>query len=168
LLFERATYERLGGHTAVRDQIFEDTRLAQLWRQRGERSLGLDGQDVVSVRMYDSFGAIWMGFQKNFFPAFQSEISFWLLWLLHAAVYLAPFYLAFTVQREYAIAALTVLLIRLLLAGRFKQPLWSAFLQPFAEVLLLALGLSSWWRCKSGRGVVWKGREYHKFKSGST
>ena len=162
LLFERATYEKLGGHTAVREQIFEDTRLAQLWRQRGERSLGLDGQDIVSVRMYDSFAAIWAGFQKNFFPAFQSEISFWVFWLLHTAVYLAPFYLLFSGRREYVFAALAVLAIRLLLAWRFNQPLWSAFLQPFTEALLLALGLSSWWRCKSGRGVTWKGREYHK------
>lgn len=162
LLFERATYEKLGGHTAVRDQIFEDTRLAQLWRQRGERSLGLDGQGIVCVRMYDSFAAIWAGFQKNFFPAFQSELSFWLFWLLHALVYLAPFYLALTGQREYVIAALAVLTLRLLLAWRFKQPFWSALLQPFTEAVLLMLGLSSWWRCKSGRGVTWKGRAYHK------
>ncbi|NOT60802.1 MAG: glycosyltransferase, partial [Acidobacteria bacterium] len=83
LMFERTAYERLGGHAAVKDQIFEDTRLAQLWRARGERALGLDGQDIVRVRMYESFADIWAGFQKNFFPAFQHEASFWLFIAVH-------------------------------------------------------------------------------------
>lgn len=166
LLFERATYEKLGGHGAVRDQIFEDTRLAQLWRTRGERSLGLDGQDIVRVRMYHSLAEIWAGFQKNFFPAFQSEISFWLFLFLHAAVFCLPFALIWTSgQAAWRWAAAAVLLMRLLLALRFAQPLWSVLLQPLTELLLLALGLSSWWRCKSGRGVAWKGREYLKVRA---
>jgi chlorobactene glucosyltransferase len=161
LLIERATYQKLGGHTAVKDQIFEDTRLAQLWRARGERSLCLDGQEVVRVRMYDSLGGIWAGFQKNFFPAFRRSLSFWGFLSLHAAVFLAPFCLALLTRcPAYLIAAGAILSLRLLLALRFKQPVWSVSLQPFAEALLIALGLSSWWRCRSGRGVVWKGREY--------
>lgn len=166
LLFERATYHKLGGHAAVRDQIFEDTRLAQWWRAHGERSLCLDGQELVRVRMYDSCGGIWAGFQKNFFPAFKRARSFWGFLLLHAAVYLAPFYLALLTQRlAFISAASLILLLRVLLALRFKQPLWSALLHPLTETLLLALGLSSWWRCKSGRGVVWKGRAYNKARA---
>jgi glycosyltransferase involved in cell wall biosynthesis len=166
LLFERATYEKLGGHGAVREQIFEDTRLAQLWRKRGERSLGLDGQDVVRVRMYQTFSEIWAGFQKNFYPAFQRESSFWAFWWLHAAVYWAPFGLAlWTGSFAYGLAAGAVLSLRLLLALRFRHPLWAVLLHPLGETLLLALGLSSWWRCKSGRGVTWKGREYLKVRA---
>ncbi len=163
LMFERATYEEIGGHAAVRDQIFEDTRLAQLWRERGKRGLCLDGQNVVRVRMYSSFAEIWLGFQKNFFPAFKYELSFWFFVLFHAAIFLTPFvWLVVSPSLTILLAALAVLLIRLALAWRFRQPLWAALLHPMAEVVLLALGLSSWWRCKSGRGVAWKGREYHK------
>ncbi len=163
MMFERAAYERLGGHAAVKDQIFEDTRLAQLWRARGERTLGLDGQDIVRVRMYESFADIWLGFQKNFFPAFQREASFWLFIAVHLAVYLAPFWLAlFTLNTFWFIAAALMYGVRVLLALRFKHPLWSALLHPFTEPLLIALGLSSYWRCKSGRGVRWKGRAYHQ------
>jgi chlorobactene glucosyltransferase len=166
LLFERVTYHKLGGHAAVKDQIFEDTRLAQLWRVRGERSLCLDGQEIVRVRMYDSFGGIWAGFQKNFFPAFKHASNFWGFLLLHAAVYLAPFYLALLTQRLAFIAAASLIwLMRVSLALRFKQPVWSALLHPLTETLLIVLGLTSWWRCKSGRGVVWKGREYHKARA---
>jgi chlorobactene glucosyltransferase len=163
LMFERATYEQVGGHAAVRDQIFEDTRLARLWRERGQRGLCLDGQDVVRVRMYSSFAEIWQGFQKNFFPAFKRESSFWFFTAFHAVVFLAPFvWLMVSPSLPLLLAALTIFLIRLVLAWRFRHPLWAALLHPLAEAILLVLGLSSWRRCKSGRGVAWKGREYHK------
>ncbi len=163
MMFERASYEMIGGHSAVRDQIFEDTRLAQLWRERGKRGLCLDGQDVLRVRMYGSFAEIWLGFQKNFFPAFKHEISFWLFIAFHSIFFLAPFaWMIVAPGLKIALAAVTVILIRAVLAWRFRQPLWAALAHPMTEAILLALGLSSWWRCKSGRGVGWKGREYHK------
>lgn len=159
LLMQRATYNKLGGHGAVRDQIFEDTRLAQMWRERGERGLCLDGQDVVHVRMYDSLGDIQRGFQKNFFPAFRHETSFWAFLALHALLFLAPFFLAF-VNFNFLLIALLVLAIRALLAVRFRHPWWSVLLHPLGETMLIAIGLSSWWRCKTGKGVAWKGRVY--------
>lgn len=154
LLARREAYERLGGHSSVREEIFEDTRLAQYWRTRGERSLCLDGQDVVSARMYGSFSEIWAGFQKNFYPAFQKGLMFWLFLAFQFTAFLAPFLFG------HWIAAAFVLLARATLAIRFSQPLWSVLLHPFAETLLIALGASSWWRCRSGRGVAWKGRIY--------
>ncbi len=160
LLMHRAKYNELGGHGAVRTQIFEDTRLAQLWREKGERGLCLDGQDAVTVRMYDSFADIWQGFQKNFYPAFRHQTSFWLFIVFHAAIFLAPFFLAF-VHLKFALVAALVLAMRALLAIRFRHPWWSILLHPMSEVLLIAIGLSSWWHCKFGKGVTWKGRIYH-------
>lgn len=160
LLVERASYEAIGGHAAVREQIFEDTRLAQLWRASGRRGLCLDGQTVVRVRMYGSFGEIWRGFQKNFFPAFRHEASFWAFLALHATVFLAPF-LLLGWSGKAVLAAACVLLMRALLAARFGHPWWSILLHPLSEVILITLGISSWWRCRSGKGVAWKGRVYH-------
>jgi glycosyltransferase involved in cell wall biosynthesis len=159
LLVDRASYEAIGGHAAVRDQIFEDTRLAQLWRVSGRRGLCLDGQELVSVRMYGSFAEIWRGFQKNFFPAFRRQTSFWAFLALHATVFFAPFFL-FGLSANVALAAVCVLLIRAMLAARFRHPWWSNLLHPVSEAVLIALGLSSWRRCKSGKGVAWKGRVY--------
>ncbi len=154
MLANRAAYEALGGHTAVRNEIFEDTRLAQIWRERGERALCLDGQDVVSVRMYASFPEIWLGFQKNFYLAFQRDISFWAFLLLHLCVFLLPF-LGLSWR-----AAAWILGARVLLAVRFRQKWWSPLTHPLGEMVLLALGLSSWRACRNGRGVTWKGRQY--------
>ncbi len=154
LLIERAAYQKLGGHALVRGEIFEDTRLAQTWRAHGERSLCLDGQHVVRVRMYAGLHEIWLGFQKNFFPAFRHQGMFWLFLLFRFTVFLLPFLLFDWV------AALLIVLARLVLAVRFGQPWWSALLHPVAEVFLLFLGISSWWQCRVGQGVIWKGRVY--------
>ncbi|MGE0882102.1 MAG: glycosyltransferase family 2 protein [Blastocatellales bacterium] len=163
LMFDRKSYEEIGGHSAVRDQIFEDTRLAQLWRERGRRGLCLDGQEVVRVRMYSSFDEIWLGFQKNFFPAFKHEATFWSFLAFHLTIFLLPFIWAiYQPGFRIALAALIVLLIRLVLCLRFRQPVWAVLLHPIAEAILIALGFSSWRRCKTGQGVAWKGREYHK------
>ncbi len=165
LLVRRDAYQRTGGHALVRGEIFEDTLLARAWRERGEKSLCVDGQQVVRVRMYGSFGEIWQGFRKNFFPAFRQETSFWAFVALHFFVLLlpfalAPFALAISTRAVWPLiaAALCTMLARLILALRFKHPLWSVALHPLGEIFLIALGLASRRASKSARGVEWKGR----------
>jgi glycosyltransferase involved in cell wall biosynthesis len=166
ILVERSAYRAVGGHAAAPDEIFEDQNLARLWRKKGRRGLCLDGEGVVSVRMYSSLAEIWRGFQKNFFPAFRHEASFWGFILLHAAMFLAPFVMLFRIRAWpvspilWAVAC--TLAIRALLVVRFRHPWLSILLHPVAEVILLAIGLSSWRRCKSGKGVEWKGRRYYE------
>lgn len=161
LMFERQSYLEVGGHRMVHDQIFEDTRLAQLWRQLGRRALCLDGQRVVRVRMYENFSGIWQGFLKNFYPAFQRRYNFWIFLLFHLLVVLGPFFMLAVGGRESILGAGAIIGSRLLLAIRFNQPWTLIFLHPLAEIMMLALGLNSWWRCRSGRGVNWKDRTYH-------
>ena len=165
LLARRDAYELVGGHASVRGELFEDVRLAQVWRARGQRGLCLDGGRVVEVRMYRSFQEIWAGFRKNFFPAFRTARAFWAFVALHLCVLLAPFALAPLASRwswawGFAAAALCVLAARAALALRFGHPWWSAALHPLGEAVLVALGLASWLGCRTGRGVEWKGRRY--------
>jgi uncharacterized membrane protein len=60
-----------------------------------------------------------------------------------------------------SIAALSLALgSRLLLAVRFRQPVWSALLHPLGVALLLGV---QWWalaRAALGRPLVWRGRAY--------
>jgi glycosyltransferase involved in cell wall biosynthesis len=163
ILARRAVYQAVGGHAAAPDEIFEDQTLARLWRRRGGRGLCFDGQGVVDVRMYSSLTGIWRGFQKNFFPAFRREASFWAFLLLHSAMFLAPFVMLIWIRMwPIFIAVALTLAIRALLVIRFGHPWLSVLLHPVAEAILLAIGLSSWLRCKSGRGVEWKGRRCHR------
>ena len=161
ILANREAYVHVGGHSAVKGEIFEDQRLARLWRERGERGLCLDGRTAVSVRMYRSPGDIWRGFQKNFYPAFQHEWTFWGYLVLHAAIFTLPMILFIVTPSwitGFALAAM--LATRLMLTVRFRHPLWTVLMHPVAEAVLLGIGIASWWRCHSGRGVEWKGRRY--------
>jgi hypothetical protein len=81
-------------------------------------------------------------------------------------MFLAPFVMPFWIRAwpmwPICMAVACVLAVRALLVLRFGHPWLSVLLHPLAEAILLAIGLSSWLRCKSGRGVVWKGRRYHE------
>lgn len=166
ILARREEYDAIGGHEAVRDELFEDTSLARLWRAENQRGACLDGQSIVRVRMYDSFSGIWNGFKKNFFPSFRRVRNFWLFILLHLVCFLLPFVVLIVgaARGEWfpvaAFSAAAVLMMRFCLAARFGQPPWSAVLHPLAETILLALGIVSWHSCRLGRGVAWKGRIY--------
>ena len=161
ILANQEAYVRVGGHSAVRGEIFEDQRLARLWRERGERGFCLDGRTAVSVRMYRSLGDIWRGFQKNFYPAFHLEWTFWTYLLLHAAIFTLPMILVAVAPSWITLFALAAMLAaRLMITVRFRHPLWTVLMHPVAEGVLLGIGLASWWRCRSGRGVEWKGRRY--------
>ncbi len=150
----------------MRGELFEDTALARAWRASGRRGLCLDGQEVVRVRMYDSLGAIWRGFQKNIYPAFRRELSFWLFLAFHLTFFVAPFVAAPALTlagrpAHFAWGAVAAALLgRAAQARRFRYPLWSVGFHPFATCALVALGVTSWYRCRLGGGIEWKGRAY--------
>ena len=67
MLFERAVYEKLGGHSAVADSVIEDVALARYAKQNGVSVRVIRAEQLGHVRMYDGLAAIWQGFQKNSF-----------------------------------------------------------------------------------------------------
>jgi hypothetical protein len=78
-------------------------------------------------------------------------------------MFLAPFVMLFWIRAWPTFMAVAcTLAIRGLLVIRFGHPWLSVLLHPVAEAILLAIGLSSWLRCKTGRGVEWKGRRYYE------
>jgi glycosyltransferase involved in cell wall biosynthesis len=161
LLMRRAEYAQIGGHGAVRGELFEDTAMARAWRAAGRPAVCLDGQDLIRVRMYDSLGTLWRGFQKIIYPAFRHELSFWAFLAFHAVAFVAP--LALLPTRPIAAAALLLppITARAIQALRFGYPFWSALLHAPAEAGLLLCGLAARLRVATGRGVIWKGRAYH-------
>ena len=64
LLIRREAYDAIGGHAAVATAILEDVELAKRAKQAGHR-LCFHFSDVVSTRMYRSFGEMWEGWTKN-------------------------------------------------------------------------------------------------------
>src|SRR5215471_19320210 len=69
LLFRRSTYEKIGGHEAVRGEVVEDLRLAERTKAESGKLVYGRGIGLASLRMYDSLGAIVRGWGKNFHVA---------------------------------------------------------------------------------------------------
>ncbi len=64
LLIRREIYDAIGGHAAVATAILEDVELAKRAKQAGHK-LQFRMSDVVTTRMYRSFGEMWEGWTKN-------------------------------------------------------------------------------------------------------
>jgi glycosyltransferase involved in cell wall biosynthesis len=71
LLFLRSAYERIGGHSSVKESVIEDVAIAQVAKRNKLRLRVMRAERLGHVRMYDSLRAIWRGFQKNSFRFLQ-------------------------------------------------------------------------------------------------
>jgi glycosyltransferase involved in cell wall biosynthesis len=67
LLIRRETYRKLGGHASVATSIIEDVALARRAKQHGVNVRVIRAENYGHVRMYESLGGIWRGFEKNSF-----------------------------------------------------------------------------------------------------
>lgn len=65
LLFPRASYDAIGGHTSVRDEVVEDLALAQVVKRAGLRLRIRSAEESLATRMYQSLGQLVEGWSKN-------------------------------------------------------------------------------------------------------
>ena len=167
LFFTRECYDVIGGHAALRAHLVEDVAFGRAVASRvaeGLRLFNCDALKFSTVRMYRSFGETWEGFTKNMRAVFEDQgIMFWVFGFIQWTCLFAPFvFLATSPKAIWHIIGVQVglvLVIRALLAARFRTSWLSVVLHPIGVFLLLLIGLNSWRRAV-GRGVVWKGRVY--------
>ena len=172
ILFRRKFYDRINGHSAVRDAIVEDVWLCKSVKKAGGSVVAFNGTDVVNCRMYRNFREIWEGFSKNLFAALgYSTPGLFVLIMMIAALYIAPcaFFFHSLLAGEFTVllfwlplAQIAVaFLCRFLIALTFRQSLGMAFLHVFSQIVLLAIAANSFYRIKFGKGASWKGRNYN-------
>jgi len=97
LLFDRAAYDRVGGHPAVRDRVAEDLAFARMVEAAGDRFELLYAPGLMQVRMYpEGFAAFVRGWRRNFREGMRAagvagvlEIAAVLGWLLGAPLTVA-------------------------------------------------------------------------------
>ncbi len=171
ILFTRESYERIGGHAAVRSDIVEDVWLCKAVKRRGGRVVSRDGTGTVSCRMYRSFSEVWEGFTKNLFAGLgYNSIGLFVLMLMTALVYIVPygFALGAFFHGDFSPAGFWLPLVqigialfcRVLIALRFRQPLPEALLHVLSQIVVLFLAARSFSLVVFGGGVRWKGRRY--------
>lgn len=168
LLFRRAAYDKIGGHTAVSGHLVEDIALARKMRAAGLRVQNHDGTNpghplaLVQCRMYDNFRDLWGGFTKNLYPAFDGRWgAFVFFQLFQAVVFLSPFLLLPLSPGDPILwlEVAIILSLRLAMAHRFRQSWLGALLHPLGQGLVLAIAANSWLQTVRCR-LPWRGRHY--------
>lgn len=169
ILIDRAVYDAVGGHYAVRAEIAEDKALAEKVKWSGYRLYVAEGREVMSTRMYTSLPEIWEGWTKNAYLGLDGRV-----WLLLVGVFFGiaggvlPF-IGFPTalrQRRWGEALAWGITLATLLQNRdramreFGIPRWYALTVPLGALLCCGIAFSAWYKVISGQGVTWKGRRY--------
>ena len=171
LIFRRKAYTGIGGHKAVRSDLVEDVWLCKAIKRNAGKVLSYNGMETVSCRMYRNAAEVWEGFSKNLFAGlgYNTPLLFALM-LATMLVYILPygFFVSSAANTDFSFALfwlpllqiLIALLCRLLIAGRFGQPVTGALLHVFSQIALLGIAVNSFYLVAFGKGSQWKGRRY--------
>jgi chlorobactene glucosyltransferase len=173
MLLRRRAYDTVGGHAPVRNEICEDVELALLMKRRGYRVLLMDGNALLSTRMYTGWSTLWPGFAKNLIQLLGGRLRTLMavpviVALAWAAVYLplrdlvAVMHGASGAPLALALAALgsaAVLGLHVGGAVHFRIPWWYGLLFPLGYTAGAVMALDSV-RWRITRRVHWKGRVY--------
>jgi hypothetical protein len=167
LLVRASSYEKAGGHAAIRASLHDGIMLPRAFRAVGLLTDLCDATDVARCRMYRNGGELWHGLVKNANEGLGSPLlivpsTFLLLLgqvfpvvLLGTSIWLAPRAvlpaLAATVCSYYP---------RVAGAVRFGQSAMGALLHPVGVSILLATQWYALLALMLGRPRSWKGRAY--------
>lgn len=179
ILVDRAAYDTLAGHGAVRAEVLEDVRLARAFKQRGHRIALHHAPDLFRVRLYRSLAEILAGYAKNFYEGMDRRphlalgallfllVGYFGPWMFLAALLTAPQALlagmsapsTWTAWVATACALPFVLRFRIDRAdGRSGADTWT---QPLGNLVLAAVLVAALLRVRT----TWKGREFRDGKA---
>ena len=153
-----ATYERAGGHAAVRDRVLEDVALARVVKACRGRIALADGSSLASCRMYGSWAELVDGYGKSLWAAFGSPLGAAAVLALLFALYVVPFGAAVAGSAAglggYLMGALGRIVAARATGGR---ALPDALAHPVSVVVFAALVMRSYAQRRRG-ALAWKGR----------
>jgi len=177
-LIRRAMLEGVGAYRAVRNEVAEDLRTAEVLKGAGARLRVEYAPDLASTRMQTNFREIWEGFTKNLFAG--AKFSFWRALAGACGVLLfsvAPALLAvFCALKLLTVAGhgwlqlfIPAALVWVIQAATFalinqswRIPARYALTMPLGHALFVAILINSAVRIVIGSGVTWKGRKLYE------
>ncbi len=177
-LIRREWLKRVGAYGALRAEVAEDLRMAEMLKLQGARLRIEYAPDLISTRMQPTFRDIWEGFSKNLFAGtkfnlFQSFIGGLGILLAMVMPPLAAVACAFALWAG-ASAELMQLFVPLVLVWAIQVALFAyinlswnipvayAFTAPLGHALFVAILFNSAFKIASGSGVTWKGRKLYE------
>lgn len=160
LMMRREAYEFIGGHMTVATSVIEDVALARVAKRHRMKAAILRAENFGRVRMYESFGAIWRGFEKNSFrflmvnPQTGAQV-------VAASIFLTawlPLVWYLTKSNLFFAASVVAVTPSILLA-----PWYSTFIgmlcAPLGIYLFQLIALNAMVSTSLGKKVLWKARK---------
>ncbi len=157
----RDAYHAAGGHGAIRASRHDGITLPRAFRKAGFGTGLFDATGLASCRMYETAALLWEGLTKNATEGMATTAGLPIWTLLLGLGHIAPAVLVVLVPDRVTLAAYGAgLLIRLILALRFKQSFVGVLLHPISVAALLAVQWASLFRAWRGAPSTWRGRAY--------
>lgn len=177
-LIRREWLRRVGEYRAVRAEVAEDLRMAELLKQAGARLRIEYAPTLISTRMQPTFREIWEGFTKNLFAGtkfnlFQTIAGGVAVLLFAVAPLVVAIVCAIAVWAG-ASGAWLRLLVPLLLVWAIQVAVFAvvnkirnirvayALTVPLGHALFVAILFNSAFKIATGSGVHWKGRKLYE------
>ena len=165
----KASYDRMGGHSAIRASLHDGLKLPRAYRAAGLKTDLFDATDLAECRMYRSASDLCSGLAKNATEALAAPTLivpttvillggqvFPLILLVNALIGVGS-------AMQITLAASAVgfaFLPRIAGVWRFRQSAIGALLHPFGVLVLLAIQWYALARSLLGKPATWKGRPY--------
>jgi len=173
-LMRRSALDRVGGYEALKNEVVEDVRLAEMIKRSGGRMLTVQAPNLLRTRMYQSFSEIWESCTRTWFSGMKFSFGFALLCALSMyGMAVMPALLAL-ISAIGIVAGIDGHLWRLFIPSMFAWLLQIAVLMmsgyrsgisvaygltaPLGLALLYTMLLDSSIKIQTRRGVTWKGR----------
>ena len=164
-LVRTRAYRELGGHERIAMRPDDDLMLGRIIKRNGYRQDFADGTDEMSVPWYGSVREMTVGLEKNLFSA--ADYRVWIIVissLITLMFNVAPFLMVFVapgISRLLFGGSVAILLLASLgAAHRLQLPRRSAFLFPFAVLLLLFVQWRATWLTLRQQGIRWRDTFY--------
>ncbi|RTR25255.1 glycosyltransferase [Deinococcus radiophilus] len=159
MVFRRAAYDAVGGHTLVQGDVLEDVLFAKRLKARGYRVMGVLGGGRVGVRMYNDYASSVNGYAKSWLPVHgNSRLALATALAGQLCVYTLPWLLDFPGARLLRATSLLERAAIAWVAGR-REPadLAEGLIGPIQPLLMLPI-----YRKAIRKQVQWKGRVYQQ------
>ena len=177
-LMRRAVLERVGGYEALKDEVMEDVRLAEMIKRSGARLFTEHAPNLLSTRMYRNFGEMWECSTKNWFSgmkfslplALSGVFSMYLMSVVPPLIALASVIgiaagasaRLWVLLIPSALSWLLQILVLVMASLRSEVSPAYALTAPLGLSLLYAMLFDSSIRITTGKGVTWKGRRIYE------
>ncbi len=190
IMFNHKTYQTLGGHKTIKNNVVDDIAMVRLFKQNQARWAIFNGTRLLWCRMYSNFAQIWEGFTKNLFGFFgYLLLPYLFIWVWLIIVFLSPLIVIIIalggsissalagnigdsailtigfISGEVIIKATFAIFLSIIIWSMvnltFHIPYRMTFCYPFSIFLVSLIAFNSAIQYFRG-GITWKGRNLEK------